>query len=127
MIPGRGYGYGRSLASHGYGFGVSIPIPVPETGSGGGYFYFTYEDDELEKLRVKSKHNTFVREAAVEAVVSNYYSSNKKTNNDGLERLKIIASDLEFRITNIDIILLKAEIRHIRMVQEMEAEEILLL
>ena len=93
------------------------------TGSGGGYYFSSYGEEKLNKLREKSKHRTFVREAAVEAVVSNYYSTTKKTNDDAIRRLKVIAADLQFKIAEADMILLREEIKVIRMMQQRDEEE----
>lgn len=104
--------------------GTTVTPPVIEVfSSGGGSYYFTYEDSDLEKKREESIHKTFVREAAVEAVNNTYYQNKKKTNDEALKKLRLIASDLEFKITKEDLILLKAEIKFIRLMQERDDEE----
>ena len=99
------------------------PPPTPGFGSGGGSSYIWAYEPKLEKKRQQTPHSTFVREAAIEALMSNYYGSKRELNELALKKLKIIAGDLEFQISKIDLELLKLEMANIRFVQEMDDEE----
>ena len=104
--------------------------PAQNTGSGGGggtyYISETYEEI-LEELREQSRHATFVREAAVEAVTHDYYATRKKTDAEALKKLKIIAKDLQFKIDKIDLELLKEEVRVMKILMDDDDEAAMLL
>lgn len=113
--------------------GMFTPPPPPPS-AGGSYepthHYWAYIDDEDEKLeeqRKKTVHATFVREAAVEAVTANYYGIKKAQDALALQKLKLIASDLEFKISAIDKTLLKMEVAKLRYLQDQEDEENLMM
>lgn len=101
------------------------PVIVPtSTNSGGSYTYLSWSyEDELQYEREKSKNKQIVYEAAVEAVTHNYYAPVFKVNEEGLNKLKAMARDLELKITKQDKILLKLEIERIRALQVIDDDE----
>lgn len=103
-------------------------LPLQEYTGGGSSYYISYTyEEELEILREKARHKTFVKQAAIQAITQNYYAPKSKIDTSGLKILKSIANDLEIELDKNDKLLLKLEIKHILALRDLDDEETILL